>query len=249
MNSVRTLLLLALAALSLAAVGGCSSVKSANLLTVPAGRYADAFDATREALRDLRFDLERVDARLGVITSRPKPTDGLATPWDIEQSSTSQEIEDLVHQQRRQVRVAFLTPRPRPDGSPADGPPELIPLQDAPMPANLVDYRGSVTIRVQVNMIRVERAGWRPSTSSVRGSTFTTDPLLEAAGGAAVYETPAGEDRELASRIIDRVRTRLELPRTRATSTVRRTTPQPGAAATPTSPAGPSRDQTPPVMP
>ena len=105
MNAGRTLFLTLLGALA-ALLPGCGTTpRPATALPIPSGRYAEAFDAAREALRDLRFDLERVDARLGVITSRPHATDGLATPWDLDQTSSRQEVQDLMHQQRRRVRL------------------------------------------------------------------------------------------------------------------------------------------------
>ncbi len=98
MNAGRTLFLTLLGALA-ALLPGCGTTpRPATALPIPSGRYAEAFDAAREALRDLRFDLERVDARLGVITSRPHATDGLATPWDLDQTSSRQEVQDLMHQ-------------------------------------------------------------------------------------------------------------------------------------------------------
>lgn len=222
MNSLRRFLWAPVVAAVVAGLGCSSSSRQTNLLSIPGGRYAEAFDATRETLRDLRFDLERVDARLGVISTRPKATSGLATPWDTEQSTLSDEVEDLVHQQRRRVRVVFLAPRPANAATPSTDDSELIPLQDAPLPRDLVSFRGTLTLRVQVPMTRTQRPGWRPSSNSVRSSTFTSDPAMEAAGLEPAYETPAGEDRELATWIVERIRERLDLPRNRASSTVPR---------------------------
>ena len=87
-------------------VGGCSSARSPEFEIGP-GRYDAAFDATREVLREHRFQLERVDAAAGVITTQPKSTAGAASPWDKEQSTLGQEVEDLLNLQRRVVRVSF----------------------------------------------------------------------------------------------------------------------------------------------
>src|SRR5438128_989361 len=75
--------------------------------TAPAPAYAEAFDTARQTLRDTGFILERVDARAGVITTQPKTTAGLLTPWDREQTSFGQDLEDLFQRHQRIVRVEF----------------------------------------------------------------------------------------------------------------------------------------------
>lgn len=215
MNVGRTLLLLCLGAPA-ALLPGCGATpRPATALPIPAGRYAEAFDAARESLRDLRFDLERVDARLGVITSKPHATDGLATPWDLEQTTTRQEVEDLAHEQRRRVRISFVSPV---DAAKTPPPPEkaaAAPLQDAPAPRDLVDQRGGLTMRVEVSVLRTQRPGWRINANSVRGSSFSYDPTRAPGAEEAEYETLVGEDQDLAGRLVERVRAALSLPRPR----------------------------------
>ena len=209
-------------------------------IVIPAGRYTQAFDAAREAVRGLRFDLERVDARQGVLSTRAKPSDGLATPWDLEQTTTRQELEDLVNQQTRRVRVVFLTPVVRPGQPPSEELDDLPPLQDAPMPQDLFAHTGSVTMRVVVTRTRTQRPGWRLATNSVRSSTFTVDPARGATAEVAEYESPAGEDKDLALRVVEQVRVALDLPKLKPITTRRR-------AATASNPADPSK--LPPNMP
>ena len=67
--------------ISVLVLSGCATSRPAEFATAPGG-YAAAFDAAREVLREFRFELERVDARSGIITTRPKATAGLATLWD-----------------------------------------------------------------------------------------------------------------------------------------------------------------------
>lgn len=74
---------------------------------MPPGGEARAFDAARDVLRDMRFQLERVDARQGLITTRDKPSAGWATPWDTVQTTPAQETSDLLNQQFRRVRITF----------------------------------------------------------------------------------------------------------------------------------------------
>ena len=73
--------------------------------------YAAGFEAAVDTLRAMRFELDRIDAAAGIVTTLPKGTAGLATPWDAEQSSLSDETEDLLHDQRRTVRVTFAPDR------------------------------------------------------------------------------------------------------------------------------------------
>lgn len=133
---------------SLSVIGGCaghtprndadsaSAVVTLDLTDADASRV---FDATRETLMEYRFALDRVDARRGVITTHPKRTAGLATPWDREQSGLDQEWEDLLNEQRRVVRVEFDR-----------------------------DGDRFQSMEIQVEVIRTNRPGWRIETESVR---------------------------------------------------------------------------------
>jgi len=62
------------------ALSGCAAPDLPTDLEVAAGDYPAAFEAAKAALRDYRFDLERVDARAGVISTAKKETAGLLTP-------------------------------------------------------------------------------------------------------------------------------------------------------------------------
>lgn len=166
---------------------GCGASSPSHTFEISAGGYAAAFDATREALRASRFVLDRVDAGEGVITTQPKQTSGLATPWDSEQTSFSQEMEDTVHAQQRRVRVTFV---PRGDGASALG-------------------DGACTGRVEVVLERVNLVGWQPSSKAILQSGFTTDPVAQASGRGARYEVAMARDDALAARIAERVRRRL----------------------------------------
>jgi hypothetical protein len=165
------------------------------ICTVEPGRYVQAFDAAKDVLASYRFELDRVDARAGVITTLPKPTSGLATPWDDEQSSLLDEWEDLVNQQFRRVRVTFEPAEPAPP--------------DAPEPeVRLV--AGPLVARVEVMIDRRRRPGWRVETSSIRFSSFTQDPSLVERQMAGKYDTPFARDERLAARIGHQIRLALD---------------------------------------
>jgi len=102
---------LAFSILTLVTLVGCAA-KGTGDFAVPEGRYEAAFEASREVLHRYRFEVERVDAAGGVITTRDKSSAGAFAPWDGDQTTPAQEVSDLLNQQRRRVRVTF----DRPDG-------------------------------------------------------------------------------------------------------------------------------------
>lgn len=161
------------------ALTACSTVpQSAPTPPVPFAHdaYPTVFDAARRALSEFRFTLDRVDAARGVITTQPKPTAGLATPWDAEQSSLGQEARDLAHQHERVTRVVF---------EPADAP---------------------ETVRVWVVINRVRRPGWRIESDALGWSTHARNPAARRNGGEPEFREPIREDRALAERILARIR-------------------------------------------
>jgi hypothetical protein len=105
---VRRVLLAALCAAA-TGLGACQSTASGDgRFAVADGAYEKTFDAARLVLREQRFTLDRVDAQAGVITTTSQPAAGLIAPWETVQSSASDEVEDLLHQQARRVRVEFV---------------------------------------------------------------------------------------------------------------------------------------------
>lgn len=179
--------LAAVAATVMASLSGCSTPGTGEF-QVPPGRYAAAFDATREVLLSNRFILERVDAQEGVITTRAKPSSGLGTPWDGEQSTLGQEIEDLAQMQQRRVRVTF---QPRSGQDPSASEPDQI---------------GSVEVVVE----RVYRTDWRPSTRAILLSGDAVDRVQAARGMPGWYEVALTRDDRFAARLADEVVRRLE---------------------------------------
>ncbi|MBL9032471.1 MAG: hypothetical protein JNM80_12300 [Phycisphaerae bacterium] len=202
--AIRVQLVLVLALL----LGGCASRGgrgSAALMIAP-GDYARAFDAARDVLAASRFSLERVDARAGVITTRPKATVGLATPWDAEQATIEQEFDDLINQHERRVRIAFEPARlpAAPDAEASDGGGR----PSAPR-ADLTTFSGPIVARVEAWVERTARPGWRVDTTAVRLSQAWRDPALQERGVAGRYTVPTTRDDALAAAIGERIATRL----------------------------------------
>lgn len=175
----------------LALLGGCAGSSGNADLSITPGQYAAAFEAAKDTLAEYRFELERVDAGSGVITSKPKASAGLATPWDREQGAATQEFEDLANRHLRRVRITFE------------------PTTGAQAGADLRTAEGPIVGRVEVVVDRARRAGWRLEPTSVRFSSFTRDPDLAARGMWPQYTVPISQDPEFAARLADEIRQRL----------------------------------------
>jgi hypothetical protein len=194
-----------------AGLGGCAASHDASpAFEVPPGRYAEAFEIARDVLVSYRFELQRVDAAGGVISTDPKTTAGLATPWDAEQGRLYQEFEDLGNRQRRVARITF---------EPA------APVQPS---ADLRDAPGALTGLVQVYTERTRRPGWRIETTSVRYSSFSRDEELVRRGMFPQYTVPTTRDPDLSARIAERIRRRLGAESKPAQTQVSETTASPG---------------------
>ena len=195
MNPARPLCLLPLILLTSPLVcGGCATHTprdgGAQAATEVLGARLDVsgappeavFDAVRETLVDYRFALDRVDAYRGVITTRPKRTVGLASPWDREQGGLDQEWEDLLNEQRRIVRVAFDRE------------------QDAS------DYSA---LSVSVELVRAHRPGWRLESESIRLSTHARSRNDEGELEPVSFDEVVGMDTRLAERLVEEIQARL----------------------------------------
>jgi len=222
-------------------LGGCAA-DGPGEFAVPPERYAAAINATRDVLREYRFEIDRVDASMGVVTTRPKSTDGLFTPWDTEQSTFSQEWEDTLNDQRRRVEVRFsregdaqvLADRKRGD----------------PLPASLLDEPGATTARVTVIVERLQRPGWRPATESVRLSTYTSDPALAEEGLEPVYAIRLSDDPPLAARLAREIQKRMEsAPLAGEAPTVQDAPPPQSAPVEPPRAAEPNSEVSEPISP
>lgn len=182
-------------------------------LHIPAGDYARAFDAARHELRDAGFVLERVDAWSGVITTRASTSAGFATPWSSDQSSIGQELGDFAHRNRRIVRITFEPAPPAPPAPPTPPTPSAANGEPAaprtePFAEPTTDLRAADTdlvMRIRVIVERVQQPGWRIDTSSIRQSSYATDPALVARGMQPTFAVPREEDPLLAARLARRI--------------------------------------------
>ena len=144
-------------------------------------RYEQVFLTAKEVLRDHRFAINRVDAARGVLTTYPKKSVGIATPWDREQSSLGQDLEDFANQQDRTVRIDFFHD----------------------------DTNERVGVRVVVELHRVHRPNWRVETESIRLSTYARSRDANGLIEPDSFRESIGTDEALARRLGDEIRSRL----------------------------------------
>ncbi len=164
---------------------GCAAPPAVDTAQIPPDRYADAFQAAKDALRAHHFDLARVDAARGVITTRPRSSSGLATPWINHADSFGESVEGLLHRDRRRAIVRF-DPIDEPDAGP------------------LVDRRRlgqPLRFEVRVEVERTYVLGRRADATSIRLTSRALDPDLVAQGLHPIARDQVGTDPDLAGRI------------------------------------------------
>jgi len=120
-----------------------------------------------------------------VITTQPKNSGGLASPWDREQSTIGQEVDDLLNHQKRVVRVTFQN---------ATG-----------VVGDAVDPKGPLKGRVEVTVIRLQSPNLRPSSRAISMTSSAIDPQAVAQGVGYAYEVPISQDTQLAARLAEKI--------------------------------------------
>ncbi len=167
-------------------LSGCAAPKGPVTFEIQADRYEETLDVVRGTLRDARFEVDRVDAGAGVVSTYPKSTAGLATPWDGEQMTLGDEVSDFVNQQERVVRVLFESDQ-----------------------GDLRSGTGMLRAQVEVIVYRIRRGGWRVETESISRSTHAHDPLSASRGHPWKFSQAIRRDDALAAVLADRMRKRL----------------------------------------
>jgi hypothetical protein len=188
MARVSTALLLVVAA-SAAILPGCAAPPEPKSdWPIAAGEYVATFEAARQVLRDTGFGIDRTDPAAGVLATRTKATAGLGTPWDREQATAGDEIEDLFNRDARQIRITFEPDPPTP---------ETVDLRDT---------QSTLLVRVRAVKFRRHRPNWQLESSAIQLSQRAEDPALDARGMSGEYRVAYTEDRVLAARLADEIR-------------------------------------------
>lgn len=172
-------------------ISGCAAPPPARFSITPE-QYDAAFAAARDVLRDRHFDLARVDARAGVITTQPSSSAGLATPWIDHTDTLEDAATGLMERERRRVEVRFL-----PTGSAASAAPAEASSPDA----DLRSLPGPYDVDVRVVVERIYQPGRRVDATGVRLTSLAQDPELIAKGEQPRYAVENREDTRLAGRL------------------------------------------------
>lgn len=175
------------------ALGGCAAPTPPRSFEVPAGRYDAAFEATKDILREHEFELARVDAREGVVSTLPRQWAGFATPWIPFDAEDGAAIDGFLNHERRRARVVFEPP-----------------MGAAPNP-DVLDrrvYDGPLTGLVEVTVERIQRPNRRVGVPSVRLSSFARDPEADALGEPSWFTVDSHSDEALAARLAGLIRER-----------------------------------------
>ena len=182
---------------------GCAVAPGPTTIEIPPGSYAQAFDAAKKALREHEFELQRIDAREGILTAAPRSAAGFGTPWIPHGTTFGDGIEDLAHFQRRTVRFTF---------APASSDPGERAADEASLQASSEDLRefeGAIHATAQVMIERVQRPGRRSTPASARLTSFAVHPDLVSEGLQPWYTTPFRRDPELERRLIASLSTKI----------------------------------------
>lgn len=174
-------------------ITGCSSVPdNGGRFAVAPEQYQVAIDASRSVLDRYGMSIERVDAAYGVVTSQPKRTAGVVTPWDREQSTARQEWEDFVNRQSRVVRIV-IEPEEIESVDPA-----INDLRDA------AEAGVPLVGRVEAVVFRQHRAHKRLQSEAIFLTTFAGDPQMQRRHGTSysvAHERDGKLERRLAAAI------------------------------------------------
>lgn len=188
------------------ALGGCAAREEPATFNVAQGEYERAFVATRAVLREVNFEIERVDAARGVITTRARSDAGVFTPWTGYQLDAASAVEGSLNQQRRRVRVTFVPIADQATYEGGGGDQDRIGSQ-----LDEVASRGPWTAYVDVGVTRMQTSGLRPPPRTVLLSSVSVDPIAQAQGIATIYEVPVSQDTAMAAALTRRIRKRLGL--------------------------------------
>lgn len=195
---------LALLCLACIALTGCAAGPIGRLELRPAD-YDRVFDAALTSLRDQRFTLDRIDRRLGVITTRPRAASSIIEPWKGDNSTPAQAFESSLQYQRRIVRIEFT---PLGGLEPATGPEAMSPFgQVSPAEPLFIpaEHPGTLVLSVRCIVERSHRPGLQVDTVAVRRSNVTTDPALAERGIARQFWEPVARDAHMETRLKRRV--------------------------------------------
>jgi len=141
------------------ALTGCTGspkpAPGSNAFEIEASAYTGVFRQAKRVLRDANFTLDRVDARHGIITTKPRPSVGFLTPWLGHHKNFEQSCFGIVNREQRIASVTFM-----PTGN--DG------------SVDIRFYEGTLTVQIDVHVERIEQPGRRHDASGIMYSSFSS---------------------------------------------------------------------------
>lgn len=188
------------AVLTLSGFGGCQSPPNHTASDVVAqplaanfdlefDSYPTAFAATKDVLREAGFTLDRIDAQRGIMTTRPRSSAGIFTPWLDFSESLGGDVESALHAEWRRVRVHVLDRQTR----------EPLRAGDAP---------DRLSMQLEVIRERVQRPHRRTDPRLIRRTSFARESELVQREMQPGYTVPLDRDVELARRLLQEVERR-----------------------------------------
>src|SRR5690606_8145824 len=125
-------------------------------------------------------------------------------PWDGDQTTLTQELEDFLNTTSRSVRITF---EPLAERLAGDPPAQAAPAAPEPM-SDMRRVEGQVVVEVRVTLERTRRPGWRPEPSSIWLTSTTVDTDDARRRMYPSFTEPVGQDPLLAERLARQIRRR-----------------------------------------
>lgn len=189
-------------------LGGCAASRpstkpAAATFVVDASDYEQAFEAAKGVLLDRQYELERVDARAGILLTQPRTGAGLLTPWKI--GPGSRLGEDTVNAQARVVEIRF-EPAAETERAPG-GVPDALANPRSPVPPSAAE--GVIIVSVRVLMERRVSPTRRLDPTAVQAASVSFDPGLARRGLSMTYYAPHDLDEDASAALAKSLQRRL----------------------------------------
>jgi hypothetical protein len=185
---------------------GRSVVSIDNPIAVAPDEYQRVLTASVNTLRDMRFVVNRVDERFGVVTTYPMTASSFFEPWHVDNTTPDQVVENTINHQRRIARVTL---------EPIDRQGQVLDLM---MPRSPAQAPASYQLRVEVMLERRQTPERQLNTAAVAGLQFagaagTPRALMTEYGEQEVHWRPVGRDELIEQRLVAEILQRAaELP-------------------------------------
>ncbi len=159
-----------------AAMCGCATSRGPEVLVIPAGSYAAAFDAAVAAAADVGMKPSLLDRRSGVIETDSAVAGSIMEPWKPRAASARDALENTLSLQRRSARFEFRHVEPELPPEREIGAlrgPDV--LAEALRGGDLTNFEGALELRVWVYVDRFYRRGVRQGSWTMVSQTVSRE--------------------------------------------------------------------------